>query len=307
MSGDGLGFVSSGPMSRLVASLKVKRCFGDELRQWRRPSRASSATPHTRVTRDIACGGGGVGAPPLPSTAPPTSPISFGGGGGAGWPRLRSTLWGTLTLRWLGHWSGCGLLVSKLLMGWLCSWRTCGATPCRPNPRGPPGVLHWRYLYLSVRGLLCLLLIWMWRKLQRRWCDTRCDSDSTAVSSALSGSGESPASARNAPAAPAATTTSESASAEFTPGSQPPTGVGGKRARHARTIVQAPGTGTRYDSWSVPAKRLRIPNVSGRARAQGRGPVREVERSFGSSPPEGVIRGIPSSRDPMLRSARGLL
>ena len=30
-------------------------------------------------------------------------------------------------------------------------------------------MLHWRYLYLSVRGLLYLLLIWMWRKLKRRW------------------------------------------------------------------------------------------------------------------------------------------
>ena len=26
-----------------------------------------------------------------------------------------------------------------------------------------------RYLYLSMRGLLYLLLIWMWRKLRRRW------------------------------------------------------------------------------------------------------------------------------------------
>ena len=53
--------------------------------------------------------------------------------------------------------------------GSLCSWRTYGAMPCRPNPRGPPPVLRRRYLYLFVRGLLYLLLIWMWRRLKRRW------------------------------------------------------------------------------------------------------------------------------------------
>ena len=46
MGGDGLGCVSSGPMRRLVASLKVSRWFGEGLRQWRRPLRASSVTPH---------------------------------------------------------------------------------------------------------------------------------------------------------------------------------------------------------------------------------------------------------------------
>ena len=64
------------------------------------------------------------------------------------------------------------------------------------------------------------------------------------VSSASSGCGESPASARGAPAVSAATTTSESVSAEFTRGSQPPTGVGAKRARRARSSAQAPGVGT---------------------------------------------------------------
>ena len=47
-----------------------------------------------------------------------------------------------------------------------------------------------------------------------------------------------------------------------------------------------------------PAKRLRIPKASGRAKAQGRGPVRVVAGSLGSSPPEGVIRGIPCAFDP---------
>ena len=54
----------------------------------------------------------------------------------------------------------------------------------------------------------------------------------------------------------------------------------------------------------LPAKRLRIPKVSVKARAQWRGPVREVEGSLGSSPPEGAIRGIPSACDPVLRLAR---
>ena len=57
----------------------------------------------------------------------------------------------------------------------------------------------------------------------------------------------------------------------------------------------------------LPAKRLRIPKVSGRARAQGWGTVREVEGSLGSSPQEGVIRRIPSACDLVLRSARGSL
>ena len=174
------------------------------------------------------------------------------------------------------------------------------------------------------------------------------DFDSTAVSSASS----------EPRATPAVTTTSESVSAECTTRSQPPTGVGGKRARHARASVQASGVGTtggvdthvprvkrRALVWAVPylsdgimqrarrwawllrgpadlppsngilmgfhaglpAKRLRIPKVSGRARAQGRGPVRGVAGSLGNSPPEGVIRGIPSACDPVPRSARGPL
>ena len=41
--------------------------------------------------------------------------------------------------------------------------------PCMPNPRGPPPVLGRRYLYMSARGLPYLLLIWMWRRLKRRW------------------------------------------------------------------------------------------------------------------------------------------
>ena len=167
MDGDGLGSVSSGPMPKPVTSLKVSRWFGEGLRQWRRPSRASSATPRTQITSGTTYG---RGAPPLPSTAPPTSPTSYGGGGGAGWPRLWSRLWGTLTLQWLGYWSCRGLRASKLLMvGWLCSWRTCGAMPCMPSLRGPPPVRRRRYLYLSVRGLLYLLLIWMWRRFKRRW------------------------------------------------------------------------------------------------------------------------------------------
>ena len=71
-----------------------------------------------------------------------------------------------------------------------------------------------------------------------------CDSDSTALSSASSESGQSPTSAKIESAAPSIATTPETVSAEFTPGSQPPPGVGGKRARRARAPVQAPGVGT---------------------------------------------------------------
>ena len=48
-------------MPRPVASLKVSRRFREELRQWRRPSRTSSATPRTLVIDGTACGGGGGG------------------------------------------------------------------------------------------------------------------------------------------------------------------------------------------------------------------------------------------------------
>ena len=51
----------------------------------------------------------------------------------------------------------------------------------------------------------------------------------------------------------------------------------------------------------LPAKRLRIPKVSGRARVHGK-----VAGSLGNSPPEGVIRGIPSACDPVLRLAPGV-
>ena len=176
--------------------------------------------------------------------------------------------------------------------------------------------------------------------------DAWSDSDSTAVSSALSELGESPASARGAPATPAATTTSESVSAEFTLGSQRPTGVGGKQARRVlsrprESVRQLEPTPTRPESrvgslvWAVPylsdgimrrarrwawvlqgpadlppsdgdtmgfqaglpAKRLHIPKVSGRARAQGRVPVRGVEGSLGSARyhflcPEGFYLGL---------------
>ena len=56
---------------------------------------------------------------------------------------------------------------------------------------------------------------------------------------------------------------------------------------------------------SLPAKRLRITTVSGRARAQGQGPRRVVAGSLGSSPPEVVIREIPFACDLVLSSARG--
>ena len=57
----------------------------------------------------------------------------------------------------------------------------------------------------------------------------------------------------------------------------------------------------------LPAKRLRIPKVIGRARSQGRCPVGAFAGSLGSSPLEVVIRGIPSACEPLLRSALGSL
>ena len=56
---------------------------------------------------------------------------------------------------------------------------------------------------------------------------------------------------------------------------------------------------------NVPPKRSCMPKVSVRARAHERGPVREVGGSLGSSPPRGVIHGIPSVYNPVLRLARG--
>ena len=174
MGGDGLGSVSSGPMPRPVASLKVSRWFGEGLRQWRRPSRASSAIPCTRVTGGTAYGGGG-------------------GGAAAAFHRSRSVPY----FIWWGRW------------------------------RRPAMALEYALGSSDPAVVGALELPWP-----------------VGVQAASGGSGESPASARGAPAAPAATTTSESVSAEFTPGSQTPTGVGGKRARRARTCVQAPGVRT---------------------------------------------------------------
>ena len=115
-------------------NLKVRCWLGEGLRQWRRPSRASSATPHTRVTDGTAYGGE---APPPPSTAPPTSPALFGGGGGAGLLRPWSTLWGTLPLQWLGHWSYRGLLASKLVVMLLADlWGDAMYAESRDSPLG---------------------------------------------------------------------------------------------------------------------------------------------------------------------------
>ena len=58
--------------------------------------------------------------------------------------------------------------------------------------------------------------------------DDGSDFDSTAVSSALSEPGEPPSAAGSAPTTPAEAASSESVFGEFTPGSRPPTGAGGK-------------------------------------------------------------------------------
>ena len=86
-----------------------------------------------------------------------------------------------------------------------------------------------------------------------------------------------------------------------------------RRARQWAWVLRGPADLPPSDSIlmgfeaGLPAKRLRIPKVSGRATAQGRGPVRGVAGSLGSSPPEGVIRGIPSACEPVLRWAWGSL
>ena len=49
-------------MPRPIASLKVSHWFGEELRQWRRPLRTSSATPRMVVIDGTACGEGGAAA-----------------------------------------------------------------------------------------------------------------------------------------------------------------------------------------------------------------------------------------------------
>ena len=167
MGGAGLGSVSSRPMPRPVASVKVSRWFGEGLRQWRRPSRASSRNPCTRVTGGTTYGGGGAATAFHRS---PSVPYFVWWGR---WRRLataleyalgysdRAVVW-ALELPWL-------VGVQAAEGGWLCSWRNCGPMPCVPNPSGPPPVLRRWYLYLSVRGLLYLLLIWMWWRLKRRW------------------------------------------------------------------------------------------------------------------------------------------
>ena len=87
-------------MPKPVASLKVSRWFGEELRQWRRPSQTSSATPRMVVIDGIACRGGRRRClPPLPQR----SLFPLDGGSEGDWLRLWSMLWGTLAVQWLVH------------------------------------------------------------------------------------------------------------------------------------------------------------------------------------------------------------
>ena len=80
-------------------------------------------------------------------------------------------------------------------------------------------------------------------------------------------------------------------------------GLGSARARRL-----APSDGILMGFQAgLPAKKLHIARVSVRVRAREPGPVREVVGSLGSLAPGGVIRGIPSACDPVLRSVRGSL
>ena len=242
MGGDGLGSVSSGPMPRPVASLKVNRWLGEELRQWRRPSRACSAIPRTRVTGGAACGGGGAAA------AFHRSPNVLYFVWWVRWRRLATALdyalgyfdpsvVGAPELPWpvdvQAADAGLVVLLADL-------WgEAMYAKSERSTKSAASDVL------VPVRAGPTVSLADMdVAEAQKEMGDTGSNSDSTTVSSASSGSEESPAFARSAPAAPAATTTSASVQAEFTVGSQPPTGVGGKRARRAGTTVHAPRVGT---------------------------------------------------------------
>ena len=167
MSGDGRGSDSSDATPRPAASLKVNRWLGEGLRQWRGSSQTSSVIPHIVATDGIPCGGGALQPP---STAPPMWLTSSGGGGGRGWPQRWSTLWATLTLRWLGLWCFHGLLVARLLMSvWLCCWPPCGVTPCMQALSGSPRRRRWRSQSRCLRGLWYLFLIWMWRRIGRKW------------------------------------------------------------------------------------------------------------------------------------------
>ena len=169
MDGDCLGSVSSGPMPRPVTSLKVGRWFGEGLRQWRRPSRASSATSRTRVTGGTAYGGG---APPPPPSRSPNVPGFVWWGR---WCRLATALEyavgyfdlavvGALELPWsIGIRAANGGLVALLadLWGNAMYAKTEGSTTSAASAVLAP--------VRAVRGLLYLLLIWMWRRLKRRW------------------------------------------------------------------------------------------------------------------------------------------
>ena len=185
LGGDGRWSVSSGPMPRLVASLRVSRWFGEGLRHWRRPSRASSATPRTRVTGGTAYAGG---APPPPSTVPPTSPTSFGGGGR--WRRLATApeyalgysdraVVGALELPWpVGVQAADGGLVVLLADLWgdamysksVRSTSSAASTVLVPVRAGPT-------LFLADMDVA---------EAEKEMDDARSDSDSTAVSSTLS-------------------------------------------------------------------------------------------------------------------------
>ena len=151
MSGDGRGSDSSDATPRPAASLKVNRWLGEGLRQWRGSSQTSSVIPHIVATDGIPCGGGALRPP---STAPQMWLTSSGGGGGRGWPQRWSTLWATLTLRWLGLWCFHGLLVARVLMSvWLCCWPPCGVTPCMQALSGSPRRRRWRCAQLLRRHL----------------------------------------------------------------------------------------------------------------------------------------------------------
>ena len=79
---------------------------------------------------------------------------------------------------------------------------------------------------------------------QKELGDIGCDSGSSTVSSPSSEPGGSPPSAGGDIAAHDPAAAREPVSAKFTPGSQPPVGVGGKRTRRARAPIQSPGVGT---------------------------------------------------------------
>ena len=221
--------------------LKVNRWLGEGLRQWRGSSQTSSVIPHIVATDGIPCGGGAVRPP---STAPPMWLTSSGGGGGRGWPQRWSTLWATLTLRWLGLWCFHGLLVARLLMSvWLCCWPPCGVTPCMYSPERKSTKATMEISVPVPAGPVVSLPDMDVATNRKEVDDVGCDSDSSSVPSESSDSDVSTASARNITTGPSPSAGPGERPRQFTPGSKPQVVGSGRRKLRSKGAGKAPRGG----------------------------------------------------------------